>query len=291
MPDRLLNNSKLALLKLAAGAAEPGGWLDPETLSVMQQCVAEGKLAAFDPLAAWEIITKGLMAEQPSRMLVALRDCGALAVFLPEVDALFGKFQAANEDDLVDIGEHQWRVLDQTACCQAALPVRFAALLFNLGKADSPPQHLPTHYRHVDRCLPRIDAICQRFEIAPELRDFARLVAAELERVHRAARMRAASITALLERVDAFTQNQRYLDLMQVCACDFAAYSGNEDKAYPKAVLLERARQVCLQLDADMLADETSDDLDLQAEQRHELRSMTVARALRSERWAEEGVG
>ncbi|MBK7416528.1 MAG: hypothetical protein IPJ38_16990 [Dechloromonas sp.] len=143
-------------------------------MSVMQQCVAEGKLAAFDPLAAWEIITKGLMAEQPSRMLVALRDCGALAVFLPEVDALFGTFQAANEDNLVDIGEHQWRVLDQTARCQAALPVRFAALLFNLGKADSPPQHLPTHYP-VDR-LPRLTH-CQ-----PRLLNtrFARLVAAEL---------------------------------------------------------------------------------------------------------------
>jgi tRNA nucleotidyltransferase (CCA-adding enzyme) len=273
------------LLDLAAGAAQPGGWLDAETLLDMKKLVHEGGLSQVDPAEIWPYLAKGLMGEQPSRMFVALRDCGALARLLPEVDALFGHFQSADESEQVDIGEHQWRVVDKAASCQAALPVRFAALLFNLGKADSPPQHLPTHYRHVERCLPRIAAICARFKVAPELRELALLVAEELERVHRAAPMRAASITALLERVDAFARRERYLDLLKVCACDYAAYQGNEGKTYPKTVLLERAREACLATDREIATDEVSDDRAC----RHELRAMAVAGALRSERWAEEG--
>ncbi len=276
----------LVLFDLAAGAAQPGGWLDGETRSDMKRLVDGGALAAVDPVAVWPCLVKGLMGEQPSRMFVALRDCGALASMLPEIEALFGQFQSADASDQVDIGEHQWRVLDKTAAVHAALPVRFAALVFNLGKADSPPQHLPAHYRHVDRCLPRIEAICARFELAPELRELALLVAMELERVHRAAPMRAASITALLERVDAFARPGRYLDLLTVCACDYAAYQGNEDKAYPKAKLLELAREACLKTDREMDDDEAVDD----PARRHELRALAVASALRSQRWAEEGV-
>jgi len=276
----------LVLFELAAGAAQPGGWLDGETLSDMKRLVDGGALATVDPVAVWPCLARGLMGEQPSRMFVALRECGALASMLPEIEALFGQFQSADESDQVDIGEHQWRVLDKTAAVHAALPVRFAALVFNLGKADSPPQHLPAHYRHVDRCLPRIEAICARFELAPELRELALLVAMELERVHRAAPMRAASITALLERVDAFARPGRYLDLLTVCTCDYAAYQGNEDKAYPKAKLLELAREACVKTDREMDGDEVADD----PARRHELRALAVASALRSQRWAEEGV-
>ena len=275
----------LILLDLAAGAAQPGGWLDPETLSDMTRLVKQGGLSSLDAAQAWPFLAKGLMGEQPSRMLVALRDSGALAKLLPEVDALFGHFQSADESEQVDIGEHQWRVLDKTASAHVPLPVRFAALLFNLGKSDSPPQHLPAHYRHVDRCLPRIEAICARFQVLPELRELALLVAQELERVHRAARMRAASITALLERVDAFGRPERYLDLLKVCACDYAAYPGNEFKEYPKARLLEQARNACLQIDGQIeQGNEPENSTHL-----HERRAMAVAGALRSQRWAEEG--
>lgn len=274
------------MFDLAAWAAQPDGWLDGETLSDMRRLVDAAGLATVDPVAVWPFLARGLMGEQPSRMFVALRECGALASILPEIEALFGQFQSADESDQVDIGEHQWRVLDKTAAVHTALPVRFAALVFNLGKADSPPQHLPAHYRHVDRCLPRIEAICARFQLALELRELALLVAMELERVHRAAPMRAASITALLERVDAFARPGRYLDLLTVCACDYAAYQGNEDKAYPKATLLELAREACLKLDRELDGDEATDD----TARRHELRALAVAAALRSQRWAEEGV-
>lgn len=271
--EPLLTNPPLNLLGLAAGAAEPGGSVDAETVALMAQQVAAGALSGTDPAALWPLLVRGLLGEQPSRMLTVLRDCGALERLLPEVAALFGHQQSADDGDLVDIGVHQWRVVDGAARGGSSLAVRFAALVFNLGKPDSPVQHLPSHYRHVDRCLPRIAAIGTRFGVPAEVLDFAVLVAAELERVHRAAPMRAASLVALLERVDAFGQPARFRDLLTVCACDYGAYGGNAGRPYGKALLLERALEACRGLSG-----------------QGEVRAEAVARALGSERWAAEDV-
>lgn len=273
----LLADPRLALFGLAAGAAESCVPLDRDTLYTMGQWVADGGLEEVAPFQVWPFFAQGLMARQPSLMFEALRECAALDRLMPELSALFGCIQADSNGDLVDIGRHQLRVVDQTAKAGANLSLRLAALLFNLGKADSPAQHLPTHYRHVDRCLPRIEDICARFGIAAEICDFALLVALELERVHRASRMRAGAITALLERIDAFDQPQRFSDLLMVCACDYRAYPGQSDRVYPKAGLLEQAFHACL------AADERyrGTDLAREAVAMHEARAQAVALAFK----------
>ena len=64
------------------------------------------------------------METQPSRMFDALRDCGALARILPEVDALWGVPQRADYHPEVDTGVHVMMVLDYAArrlCVAGAL--------------------------------------------------------------------------------------------------------------------------------------------------------------------------
>lgn len=273
--DSLSLDPRLSLFAVAAGATMAGGELGEETLDDMATQVAGGALADLDARLVWPLLAEGLMGDQPSRMLAALTACGALERLLPEFTALFGHFQTGFDGEPVDIGRHQGRVLDVAAAGNAPLRVRLAVLLCNLGKADSPPQHLPSHYRHIDRCLPRIRNVCARFGIAAELEDFAILVAMELERVHRATRMRAGSMAALLERVGAFTDPGRFEDLLTVCACDYFAYPGNTTPAYPKATLLKQALVACLALP-------DPDEDDDEATALHERRAIAVARALRS---------
>ena len=272
--DSLSVDPQLTLFAVAAGAAMEGGDLGEETLDEMAALVKRGGLSDLDARLVWPLLAQGLMGAQPSRMLAALTACGALERLLPEFTALFGRFQTGFDGEPVDIGRHQGRVIDTAAAGNAPLRVRLAALLCNLGKADSPPQHLPSHYRHLDRCLPRIRTVCARFGIAAELEDFAILVTMELERVHRATRMRAGSMTALLERVGAFADPARFEDLLTVCACDYFAYPGNTSPTYPKAALLKQALAACQSLP------ESDEDEDAAA--LHEQRAMAVARALRS---------
>lgn len=267
----------LTILRLAALSAETEAPLDEETKALMLQLVSAGALASIATRDVWPELQPGLMARFPSNMLRNLLDCGALHVLLAEVAALFGVPQIANDPQQVDIGCHMLRVLDEAARCDAPLSVRFAALVMNTGKSDSPPEHLPAHYRHIERGVGRIESICERFELPPDSRDLALLALAECERVHRASEVRAGPVSAMLERLGAFTDMARFERLLLLCACDYRAFPGYEGKEYPKSALLHRALAACSDIDAGTLDDDELMDA----------RALAIAAAFKSERWSE----
>jgi len=67
-----------------------------ETLQLMRDMVQSGEVDALVPERVWQELAKGLLESTPSRMFMALRECGALAKILPELDALFGVPQPEN---------------------------------------------------------------------------------------------------------------------------------------------------------------------------------------------------
>ena len=67
-----------------------------ETRALMRQMVAQGEVDALVPERVWQELARGLMEVRPSRMFEVLRDCGALARLLPEVDRLWGVPQRAD---------------------------------------------------------------------------------------------------------------------------------------------------------------------------------------------------
>jgi tRNA nucleotidyltransferase (CCA-adding enzyme) len=103
------------VMRIARFAARFGFAIAPETLTLMRRMVAEGELDYLVPERVWQEIARGLMETRPSRMLVALRECGALARVLPEVDALFGVPQPAQHHPEVDTGAHILLVIDYAA--------------------------------------------------------------------------------------------------------------------------------------------------------------------------------
>ncbi len=279
-PDLTPLHPGLAVLRLASLLAE-GGELDADAQDAMVAQVAAGALdsaarAGVAPSEAWPELARGLMAPFPSGMILALRGCGALAAVLPEVAALSGVPQIADEPAPVDLGEHLLKALDEAARREAPLAVRFALLVMNVGKADSPPEHLPVHYRHIERGRPRIEAICQRLKTPEDCRELALLALLECERVHRASEVRAGPIAQMLERLGAFDAPELFVRLMQVCACDYCAYGDRAGQAYPKAALLEAALKACAGIGAD-------------ARDSAEARAAAIARAFGSRRWSREG--
>jgi len=280
-PEFLQTHPALSLLRLAALSAGPGGMLDDDTLELMFEQVETGALTLIAPSDVWPELVRGLMAETPSNMFRALFASGALAEVLPEVLAVFGVPQIADNPPEVDIGQHLLRVLDEAARCNAPLPVRFAAMAMHVGKADSPPEHLPVHYRHVERGRPRIEAMCARFGVPADCRELALLALVECERIHRVGEVRAGPVAALLARIGAFDHPERYAQLMTLCACDYRAYGGRAAQAYPKGVLLERALKACAGIDTAVpcASAETADAL-------QEARAAAIALAFRSERWS-----
>jgi tRNA nucleotidyltransferase (CCA-adding enzyme) len=246
-----------------------------EALELLREQVEAGGLDELPPYEFWDELAPCLMKRAPERSLRILRDCGALGRILPEVEALFGVPQIAEGELDADLGELILNGLHEAALCDAPLSVRYALLVMNVGKSDSPAQHLPVHYRHIERGRPRIEDISARFSVSNECLDLALLAIAECERVHRVSRVRAGPVAAMLGRLDAFDDRPRFERLMTVCACDFRAYKGRAGQDYPKAALLAIAIDACSEIP------ET-----LPRSEKEIARTEAIARAFGSERWS-----
>lgn len=274
--DLVQTHPGLALLRLAALIAE-GSEADDETLDLMFEQMEVGALDGLDGAEIWAELARGLMGPRPGAMVKALRECGVLEAVLPEVSSLFGVPQITDTADEIDLGVLIVAALDEAGRRDAALEARFALLVMHAGKSDSPREHLPVHYRHIERAVPRIEAVCDRFGVPETCRDLALLALHECERVQRASPVRAGPVAAMLDRAGAFRDPELFERLMLVATCDYFAYGDKDGDTHPKVELLRAARAACADVDEDGL---DTDDLAL-------ARAQAIATAFRSERWAE----
>src|SRR5690606_26550153 len=86
--QRDLEARVLRHLRDAFAARFPDFSVAPETMALMRRMVQSGEVDALVPERSWQEIARGLMTSKPSRMFSVLRECGALARILPELDAL-----------------------------------------------------------------------------------------------------------------------------------------------------------------------------------------------------------
>ena len=221
------------ILRIARFAARFSDFsLAPETLELMRGMVAAGEVDHLVAERVWQELAKGLMEALPSRMFAVLRECGALARLLPEIDALFGVPQRADYHPEIDTGVHTLMAVDEAARREFALPVRFAALTHDLGKATTPADILPRHIGHEARSVRLATALCERLRVPGDCRDLALLAARYHGDIHRAAELRATTLVTLLERTDALRRPERFRQLLQACQCDFNGRLGWQDRPY-----------------------------------------------------------
>ena len=225
-----------------------------ETLALMRRIVEEGEVDALVPERVWQEIARGLMEEMPSRMFRVLRECGALARLLPEIDRLFGVPQPPEHHPEIDTGEHVMRVIDWAAIQAMSLPVRFAALTHDLGKGLTPPDQWPRHHGHEAKSAELVRALSERIRVPAECRDLAVAVARDHGLVHRALELRPGTVVELLERVDALRRPERFEQFLQACECDFRGRPGYQDRPFPAPAYLRQALQAAQGIDASAVA-------------------------------------
>jgi tRNA nucleotidyltransferase (CCA-adding enzyme) len=206
----------------------------PETMALMREMVGAGEVDALVPERVWQELSRGLVEVRPSRVFELLRECGALAVLLPEVDRLWGVPQPEVYHPEVDTGRHLMMVLDMAARLRTSLGVRFACLVHDLGKGTTPAEVLPRHTGHEQRSAELLRALCDRWRVPVEIRELADVVAREHGHIHRSDALDAAAIVRLLERCDAFRKPQRFDEALLACECDARGRLGLEDRPYPQ---------------------------------------------------------
>ena len=251
----------------------------PETLALMRRMVDSGEADHLVAERVWQEFAKGLMEARPSRMFAVLRECGALARLLPEVDRLFGVPQRADYHPEVDTGVHVMMALDCAAARSHPLAVRFAVLLHDLGKGLTPADDLPRHPGHEARGMRAVEDVCARLRAPLACRDLARLVARYHGDIRRGPQLRASTIVRLLEAVDALRRPKRFEQLMLACACDFHGRLGWEDKPIPAHDLFTRALAAMRAVDAAAIARSCTES-SMIPERLHAARAAAVRRAL-----------
>ena len=229
----------LRIARFAARFAEFA--VAPETQALMRQMVDSGEVDALVPERVWQELSRGLMEAQPSRMFTVLRDCGALARILPELDALAGVPQPAQHHPEIDTFVHVMMVVDLAAQRGLSLPVRFAALVHDLGKGATDPADWPRHIAHEARSVALVEGVAKRLKLPNEVRDLALMTAREHGNVARAQEMRANTIVKLFERCDAFRKPARFAAMLEASECDARGRTGFEHHPFPQAALLQRA--------------------------------------------------
>jgi len=179
------------ILRVARFSARFAFAIAPETLALMSRMVQGGEADALVPERVWQELARGLMERSPSRMVAVLRECGALARVMPELDRCFAR---------PEVPERLAARLDEAASRGYALPVRFALLVLDLAPDD-------------------IAALARRVNAPTDCRDLARIASLEREEARRRD-LDAGSTLALLERCDALRRPDRLERLLEVAECD-----------------------------------------------------------------------
>jgi tRNA nucleotidyltransferase (CCA-adding enzyme) len=216
----------------------------PQTLTLMADIVAQGELAHLPPERVWVEMEKALGERNPEVFVQVLRDCGALAKLLPEVEALFGVPQPAAHHPEIDTGEHVLMCLQQAAALSPDTGVRFAVLVHDAGKGATPQDEWPRHIRHEERGLKLIAQACERLRVPKRHSELARTVCAQHTLCHRALELRGKTVLKLLNATDALRRPDRFESFLLACEADARGRLGLEHREYPQADYLRRAREV-----------------------------------------------
>ena len=228
--------------------------LAPETLTLMRQMVAAGEVDALVSERVWQELAKGLMESRPSRMFKVMRACGALQKILPELDKLWGVPQPALHHPEIDTGIHVMMVIDYAAIQNFSLPIRFAALMHDLGKGTTPIEVLPRHIGHEIRSVDLLKELAKRLRVPNDCKELAIIVAKFHGKLHQVNQMKPQTLLQFLIDLDAIRQPERFNDFLKACECDSRGRAGLESCALPEVDLMLKLLKAATSIDAGAIA-------------------------------------
>lgn len=194
----------LRLARFAARYHHLGFTIADETRSLMVSMVRSGELAHLVPERVWQEFEKSLQERHPEQFILALRQCGALAVVLPELDKLFGIPNPPMTCPLIDSGMQALDTLQRTAALTKDSVLRFAALFHDIGHGATPMHNWPHHAAAPETLKALVSALCERLRIPNIYEQLLLLTAQFYPKLQKVNSLDAESKVTLLEHCDAF---------------------------------------------------------------------------------------
>lgn len=241
--------------RFAARYTHLGFQIAAETMQLMQEMARSGDLQALTPERVWKETERALGEKNPATYVSVLRDCGALAIWFPEIDRLFGVPQRAEYHPEIDTGIHTLMSLTVAARLSPEPRLRFAALVHDLGKADTPENEWPRHVGHESRGIRRVRELGERLKAPRAFIELGELVSRFHLDIHRATELRPATLLKKLLEMDAIRRPERFAEILLACEADARGRLGLEDRDYPQGRYWRAAQETLRDVSPQALLD------------------------------------
>jgi tRNA nucleotidyltransferase (CCA-adding enzyme) len=179
-------------------------------------------------------------------------------------------------------------VIDYAAERGFELPVRFAALMHDLGKGATPSETWPSHHGHEGMGGKLVVALSKRLRVPNDCRELAVMTAREHGNVSRAEILRPSTIVTLFERCDAFRKPERFAQMLLAAECDSRGRGDEQHelraRPYPQGPHLLRALEAARAVNAGEVAARYAENKEKIPEAVHAARVSAVKAALRDVR-------
>jgi tRNA nucleotidyltransferase (CCA-adding enzyme) len=239
------------ILRAARFAAKFGDFtVAPDTLKLMKAMVESGEVDALVAERVWQEFKRALEEKYPERFFEVLRQCGALKIIFPEIDALFGIPGPKKHHPEVCSGTHTILALKMASKLgENDGAVNFAVLMHDLGKAESPKEYLPKHHGHEEKGAALVKKLCKRLHAPREYQDLALLVTKYHTNCHKIMELKPETILKIMQAIDPFRRPKRFTKFLIACEADVRGREGHENDPYPQADYFKKLYQACAKID------------------------------------------
>jgi tRNA nucleotidyltransferase (CCA-adding enzyme) len=231
----------LRVARFAARYAHLNFQIAPETLALMREMTDNGEIAHLTAERVWKETENALTSRNPQVFFAVLRECGALKVLFPEIDALYGVPAPAKWHPEIDTGIHTLMTLSIAAQLSPEVDVRFATLCHDLGKGLTPKEKWPSHHGHGPAGVKLVEQLCARLRIPNDIRDLAKLVAEFHDLIHTFPILQPKTVIKLFDAIDAWRKPHRVEQIALTSEADARGRTGFEASDYPQGRMLRAA--------------------------------------------------
>lgn len=239
----------LRVARFLARFAHLGFRVAPETINLLKDITASGELLHLTAERIWQETARALTETTPTAYFLLLRDIGALAQLMPELDCLWGVPNPPKWHPEIDTGVHTMLVLQQACVLSPRLDIRFAALVHDLGKGLTPQELWPAHHGHEHSGLTPIKTLCQRLRVPNDCRDLALLACEYHQLLHKCMELRASTLVKLFDGIDLWRKPERLDALLTIGTADLRGRTGFEHADYPQADYLRQLAHAARAID------------------------------------------
>lgn len=221
--------------------------IDAQTLKWMEELKEE--LSTLSKERVFAEFRKALSTDKPSLFFDTLKRANVLDVHFKPIAKLIGALQPEKYHPEGDSYNHTMMVVDKAAelTTKSELEIRYAALVHDLGKGETPKEEYPHHYKHEERGVSIVAQFSRDIGVPTSWKKCGQVACREHMRGGIFGRMKPSKKVDFIERVD-----RSYLGLhgLQVVVnCDRARNSeklGKEDERKFEEYQFEKLGKRCL---------------------------------------------